>query len=143
MLVSFSLRGRLGWRCCPACSPDTITSGVEGDRGRGLPSAAGGPRPPPPPPPPPPRGGSRGGGGGRGGGRRPPPPPRGLRRLPLRDRHPQGEGADLEEGALRRRVGLARGAGHHDAPALRPTPPGRYGRAGRGGAVRRVGGQGP
>src|SRR3972149_266296 len=64
MLVSFSLRGRLGWRCCPACSPDTITSGVEGDRGRVLPSAAGGPRQPHRRPPRP-----------RGGGP-PPPPPR-------------------------------------------------------------------
>ena len=33
-------------------------------------------------------------------------PGSGLRRLPLRDRHPEGDGADLEEGALRGRRGM-------------------------------------
>ena len=67
-----------------------------------LPGHRRAPRPPPGP--------ARDRRGERGGGRVLAPPGRGLRRLPLRDRHPQGQGADLEEGVLRGRLRLARRA---------------------------------
>jgi len=58
----------------------------------------------------------------------PRPPCRGLRRLPLRDRRPQGAGADLEEGALR---GRSSGSTARRPAAVAAISP-RFGRGGSG-----------
>src|SRR5438067_4362048 len=47
-------------------------------------------------------------------------PRRGLRRLPLRDRHPQADHPDLEEGGLGRRRGLDRRRGRRAGVAMFP-----------------------